>query len=225
MQVRVRPVLVNVGNREHNWLSSTVKEYVDILNFMTLNGWWKKLCPEAVNDCWGFPNQQDKLRNIHFLACKVLGERLFWGGWYQRSSWYLYFLLNWGGPEELTALDEPEDEEDIYICRETSADYYCSEEKDFWWQRIHLLHLFQDIHFMDRYLKFEHGMKAVMVPPWKEVYKDMQKEAPLFFTKSSTSHFTIYSFIRSPSVFIHDQHYSTKWKYKCFCAYWLSVYI
>jgi hypothetical protein len=30
---------------------------------------------------------------------------------------------------------------------------------------------------MDRCLKFEHGMKAVMVPPRKEVYKDMQKEA------------------------------------------------
>jgi len=30
---------------------------------------------------------------------------------------------------------------------------------------------------MDRCQKFEHGMKAVMVAPWKEVYKDMQKEA------------------------------------------------
>jgi len=30
--------------------------------------------------------------------------------------------------------------------------------------------LFQDIHFMDRYLKYEQGMKAVMVSPWKEVY-------------------------------------------------------
>jgi hypothetical protein len=29
---------------------------------------------------------------------------------------------------------------------------------------------------MDRYLKFEHGMKAVMVTPWK-VYKDVQEEA------------------------------------------------
>ena len=42
---------------------------------------------------------------------------------------------------------------------------------------IQLLRLFQDIHFMDRYLKFKHGMKAVMVAPWKEVYKDMQEEA------------------------------------------------
>jgi hypothetical protein len=42
---------------------------------------------------------------------------------------------------------------------------------------IQLLRLFQDVHIMDRYLKFEHGMKAVMVVPWKEMYKDMQKEA------------------------------------------------
>jgi hypothetical protein len=48
-----------------------------VLKFMTLNGWKKKLCPEAVIDCWGFPNQQDKLRNIDLLACKVLGEELF----------------------------------------------------------------------------------------------------------------------------------------------------
>jgi hypothetical protein len=50
---------------------------MDVLNFMSLNGWWKKLCPEAVNDCWGFSNQQDKLRNIHLLACKVLREGHF----------------------------------------------------------------------------------------------------------------------------------------------------
>jgi len=54
-----------------------VKESVDILKFVTLSGSWKKLCPEAVNDCWGFPNQQDKLKNIHLLACKILREGHF----------------------------------------------------------------------------------------------------------------------------------------------------
>lgn len=50
---------------------------MDILNLMTLNGWWKKPCLEAANDCWEFPSQQDKLRNIHLLACKVLREGHF----------------------------------------------------------------------------------------------------------------------------------------------------
>jgi hypothetical protein len=45
---------------------------MDILKPTTVSGWWKKLCPEAVNDVWGFPNQQDKMRNSCMLASEVL---------------------------------------------------------------------------------------------------------------------------------------------------------
>lgn len=39
---------------------------------MALNGSWKKLWPEAVNDFHGLPNQQDEI--ISLLTNKVPGE-------------------------------------------------------------------------------------------------------------------------------------------------------
>jgi hypothetical protein len=39
-----------------------------MLKFTTVNGRWKKLWPEADDDFWGFPNQQDKIRSIVVLA-------------------------------------------------------------------------------------------------------------------------------------------------------------
>lgn len=38
------------------------------------NGCWKKLWPEAVKVLHGAPKQWEEIRNIHVLACKVLGE-------------------------------------------------------------------------------------------------------------------------------------------------------
>jgi hypothetical protein len=34
----------------------------------------KKLCCEAISDFWGFPNQQNEIRNILMLAHKVPAE-------------------------------------------------------------------------------------------------------------------------------------------------------
>jgi len=38
------------------------------------NGCWKNLWPKAVKVLQGAPKQQDEIRNILVLACKVLGE-------------------------------------------------------------------------------------------------------------------------------------------------------
>jgi hypothetical protein len=50
-----------------------VKEPVDELKSATVNGCWKKLWPEAINDFWEFLNQQDKVRNALLLTYEVLG--------------------------------------------------------------------------------------------------------------------------------------------------------
>jgi len=44
---------------------------MDMLKFATANGCWKKLWPEADDDFWRFPNQQDKIRSIVVLALVV----------------------------------------------------------------------------------------------------------------------------------------------------------
>jgi hypothetical protein len=51
-----------------------VKESMDELKFITLNGCWKNLWPETINDIQGFHNQQNKIRNFFILACNVPGE-------------------------------------------------------------------------------------------------------------------------------------------------------
>jgi len=38
------------------------------------NGYWEKLWPETFKVLQGAPRQQDEIRNILVLACKVLGE-------------------------------------------------------------------------------------------------------------------------------------------------------
>jgi hypothetical protein len=47
-------------------------------------------------------------------------------------------------------------------------------------------HFFEVDHFMERYLKFEHEMEAVMAP-YKETYKGMQKKAKQPKSPSSSS--------------------------------------
>jgi hypothetical protein len=44
-----------------------MKESMDEPNSTTVNDWWKKLRPEALNDFLGFSNQQDEIRNIYVL--------------------------------------------------------------------------------------------------------------------------------------------------------------
>jgi len=61
----------------------SVTESMDRLS-RVWNGCWKKLWPEAVKVLQGAPKQQDVIRNILVLACKVLGEWIFRFQW----DWY-----------------------------------------------------------------------------------------------------------------------------------------
>jgi hypothetical protein len=51
-----------------------IKESMEKLKSLALNGYQKKFCSEAANDFQGLHNQQDEIKNILVLACKVLGE-------------------------------------------------------------------------------------------------------------------------------------------------------
>jgi hypothetical protein len=53
---------------------------MDKLKFITVNGCLKKLWPEAVDDFWGFHNQQDTIRSILVLAHVVPEYPRFGGG-------------------------------------------------------------------------------------------------------------------------------------------------
>ena len=48
---------------------------MDMLKFTTVNVCWKTLLPEAVDDFWGFPNQQDTIRSI-FVLTHVVADLL-----------------------------------------------------------------------------------------------------------------------------------------------------
>jgi hypothetical protein len=58
------PLLVPVNNYSIAHSTVNVNKPIDMLKFTTVNGCWKKLWPEAVDDFWGFPNPQDKIRSI-----------------------------------------------------------------------------------------------------------------------------------------------------------------
>jgi hypothetical protein len=51
-----------------------IKECMDEMKSMPLNGYWKKLWPVVVNDFLEFPNQYDEIRNILLLTHKVPGK-------------------------------------------------------------------------------------------------------------------------------------------------------
>ena len=57
--------IINVGKSMEEHMSAA------------LNECWKKLWPEADNDFQGFPNQQDKIRNILVLAHNIPGGFLY----------------------------------------------------------------------------------------------------------------------------------------------------
>jgi hypothetical protein len=54
-----------------------VEESMHEIMSAALNGCWKKLWPETVNDFQGFPKQQDKIRNILVLARNIPGGFLY----------------------------------------------------------------------------------------------------------------------------------------------------
>jgi hypothetical protein len=42
-----------------------------VVAIKALKGCWTNLWPETLNDFWGFPNQQDDIRNNFMLTHKV----------------------------------------------------------------------------------------------------------------------------------------------------------
>jgi hypothetical protein len=79
------------------------------------NGCWKKLWPEAVKDLQGAPKQQDEIKNIPVLACKVLGE-LFAdfdeNGIVHNALNFHTADLTEKDLEQPTTLNEPDDDDD-----------------------------------------------------------------------------------------------------------------
>jgi hypothetical protein len=73
---------------------------------------------------------------------------------------------------------------------------------------------------VERCLKFQHEMKAVMVP-YKEVYKDMQKKAKLSKPPLSSPCLLSYLFLSITLIFFSQErrHNFNKHQHKRFCVY------
>jgi hypothetical protein len=99
-----------------------IKELMDNPKSMALNRCWKNLWPEAADDLQGFPSQRHEIRNVLMLTCEVFRrvQDLEEADIQEFLSSYSNELID-EGLEWLTALIEPEGEEDSGIVEEDRA--------------------------------------------------------------------------------------------------------